>query len=187
MSSSIGHALCGISCCLLAQGSTKGTVNLKGYGWLTGFAILACLPDLDFIAGYIFANNFHQFHSGPSHSILAVFLTTIVLGFALPSGRRLQILPWIFIALASHIVIDLFTGPQLGLHKSYGVFLNWPFHSDRVQMPFSLFYGVRHKTLDTLISWYNIKVIAAEIITFGLLLFFLRSWAHARISKVSVD
>ena len=176
MSSTIGHALCGASFWLLARKNIQAPTPAIRYRWLAGFMLLACLPDLDFIAGYIFANNVHQYHSGASHSIVAVCLATVAIGVTLPFCRNLKILRWIFVALASHIVIDLFTGPQLGLYESYGVMLFWPFSTDRITMPMSLFYGVQHATFADLTSWHNLKVVGFEILTFGLLLVLQRSW-----------
>ena len=178
MSSTVGHALCGVSCWLLARQHIKTSNKLIGYGWLAGFVLLAGLPDLDFIAGYIYANNFHYFHSGPSHSIFGIIFTTAVIAMLWPVKRNYKLLAWIFIALATHVAIDLFTGPQPGLHKSYGVALFWPFTNERITMPVSLFYGVQHATFSDLVSWHNVKVMAIETLTFGLLLLFVYHWTR---------
>ena len=180
MSSTVGHALCGIACLTVARGTRSGAVVLTEKWWAIIFIALACLPDLDFIAGYIVAGDFHRYHSGASHSLVAVLLASTAIGIFLPRMKRRALLPWIFITVLSHVVVDLFTGPRIGFQQSYGVCLFWPFYDARIRMPISLFYGVEHATFEALVGWHNIKVIGIEILTFTPLIVLLRKLFRKR-------
>jgi hypothetical protein len=49
--------------------------------------------------------------------------------------------------MASHVVVDWFTGPELGMHTSHGLALFWPFSDTPFQVPLTLFKGVNHGDL----------------------------------------
>lgn len=180
MSSTIGHALCGAACLMVARGTQPDAACFRGWKPLAGFVMLANLPDLDFLAGFIFAGDVHAFHSGLSHSLFAALVATLIIGLFLPQGQRRGVLLWVAIAITSHIVIDLFSGPRLGLQQSYGAPLFWPFDGDRVRMPVSLFFGVNHGDWDALASLRNVGVVFSEVLVFGSICWVLRGWMKVR-------
>lgn len=186
MSSTVGHALSGMVCLSLARATLKNSTALNEKWWVAVFALLACLPDLDFLVGYFFASDFHRYHGRASHSLIVVLLVSSVTGILLPAAKRRALLPWIFVTVLSHVVIDLFTGPQFGLHESYGVSLLWPFDEERIRMPVSLFLGVQHATMDALVGWHNVFVIALEVLMFVPLLILLERLLHKRPAAVLV-
>jgi membrane-bound metal-dependent hydrolase YbcI (DUF457 family) len=166
MSSTLGHALCGVACLMAARTAVPG-VFPAGARWIAAFAVLGNLPDFDFFAGYLWAGDFHRFHSGPSHSLLFALIAGALASLLAPAGRRLQALPWLVGAVASHDLVDLFGGPALGWHATYGVPLWWPFSELRVNSPLSLFFGIEHATLQSLVSWRNATVMLLETVVFA--------------------
>jgi len=186
MSSTVGHALCGMVCLSLARATLKNSAVLNEKWWVGVFAFLACLPDLDFFVGYFFASDFHRYHGLASHSLIFVLLLSSVIGILLPAAKRRAVIPWVFVTVLSHVVIDLFTGPQVGLHESYGVSLLWPFDEERIRMPLSLFLGVQHATMDALVGWHNVFVVSLEILMFAPLFILLERLRQRRPAAVLV-
>lgn len=185
MSSTVGHALCGIACLLAARAASPPAAStFAGWYWLPAFALLANVPDLDFLAGFVLYRDFHRFHSGPSHSLLFAVCAAALVSLALGSRRCWLAFPWIAAALVSHVLIDLFTGPVLGWQVSYGVPLWWPFDGARVRMPLTTFFGVEHSTLNDLLSWHNVKAMVTEIATFAPLVVLLWVWVRRRAAKL---
>lgn len=180
MSSSVGHALCGICCLSLARGTVREVNFLRGWHWIAGFALLANLPDLDLLVGYFGAGNLHRFHSGASHSLLAAVVAAALVSLILTAPLRRRAFPWLLLVVASHPLIDLFVGRQPGWTQSYGVMLFWPFSADRVRMSWSLFYGIDHMEWDAFASLHNLGVVFSEVVVFGTPALMLRRWAQTR-------
>ncbi len=178
MASPIGHTLCGFTC-LIAVEITQSP-KFRALDWKNAalFAFLANLPDIDFFIGYLFSSDPHRFHSGPTHSL--VFALTAGVFFGCLFFRRLgPVLSWLIPTgvILSHSLIDLFTGPALGFHTSYGVSLLWPLEEGRIRVPLSLFLGVHHDNWERLLSLHNVWVMATEIIGFLPLIFILSIWS----------
>lgn len=184
MSSTLGHALCGVACLLAARAQRPRATLLQGWRGAAAFVLLANLPDLDFVIGYLLAGDVHRFHSGASHSLLAALLLGLLLGRFAPAGERGPLSIWICTALASHVLVDLFAGPGFG-QPSYGVPLLWPLLDERIRMPFSLFLGVQHATWADLLGWRNVQVVAVETIVFGLPVLLLRRYTQSRKGRTS--
>lgn len=181
MASPVGHALCGIAC-LMAVKIAK-TPRIRSFDWknMILFAFLANLPDIDFLIGYFVSSDPHQFHSGPTHSI--VFALTAGLFFGLLYFRRFGLLfGWLIPTglILSHSLIDLFTGPKQGLYTSYGVSLFWPLEDSRIRAPLSLFLGVHHDNWERLLSAHNVWVIGSELLGFLPPVLALTFWAKRK-------
>lgn len=182
MATTVGHALAGLACWLAARGTGKKSATaFAHWHWAPVFMLAANLPDLDFFAGWLWAGDFHAFHGGASHSLLAALLlaAAMTLLFARARDHRLHVFFWLLLAVISHLLIDMSLGATLGLHQaSYGLPLLWPFSAERFYGPLTLFYGVEHDTLTRLLSWQNLRTILCELATFSLPLLLL--WRYAR-------
>lgn len=167
MASPIGHTLCGLTCLVAVEIAQSPRFRPLDWKNVTLFAFLANLPDIDFFIGYLFSSDPHRFHSGPTHSL--IFALTAGLFFGCLFFRRLgPILSWLIPTgvILSHSLIDLFTGPALGLHTSYGVSLLWPLQESRIRVPLSLFLGVHHDNWERLLSLHNLWVMGVELVSF---------------------
>ena len=102
-----------------ASTSMKRSVGVARMGV---FVLLANLPDLDFIPGFLVGNP-TGFHHYATHSILAALLSAAVMAGVL--GKR-SVLPLVLVAL-SHPVLDLLTWDQYGWYEHHhGIPLFWP-------------------------------------------------------------
>lgn len=166
MASTLGHALCGISL-LAAAGALKPTPLTRfTLGNLLLFACLANLPDLDMLAGYLLTGHVLSYHGGATHSLAFALLVALLVSMRVRSDRGFTFL-LLGLVVASHPVIDSLTGPQLGWHDTRGMPLMWPVSDTRFSMPFTLFPGPRHDTLDRLMDVHNLKVMAYELLFFS--------------------
>lgn len=182
MATTVGHALAGLTCWLAARGNGKKPANtFAHWHWAPVFMLAANLPDLDFFAGWLWARDFHAFHGGASHSLLAALLMAVAMTllFARASVDRLRVFFWMLLAVISHLLIDMSLGSSLGLHQArYGLPLLWPLSAERFYAPVTLFYGVEHDTLTRLLSWPNVRTILCELASFAIPLLLL--WHRAR-------
>lgn len=174
MASTVGHSLAGL--CIYALTSKKTFrfqihQDIKG---LAFFAFLADLPDLDFLIGITWYGRMNAIHGEITHSLLFLILASSLFG-ALPFR------PWpfwkrasvVFLLIGSHDLIDFFTSQNLGLSPAYGIHLFFPFDPELIGAPVTLFYGVRHKNLDQLLSLENVWTVLYEALVFIPLLFFI--------------
>ena len=167
MASTVGHGLCGIACLLGAMAMRPpGTVRLS---WKSAglFAVLANVPDADMLFGLIVASNAYAFHQGPSHSLLFAAGVGILGGIALRNDQGLWTATGAcFAASVSHAVIDVLSGPMPGFNPSPGLALFWPFSSEMVSVPVTLFHGIHHGGVEQLASLHNAKAVLHEIAVF---------------------
>jgi inner membrane protein len=169
MASPVGHTLCGITCLVAVE--IAQSPRFRALDWKNAvlFAFLANLPDIDFFLGYLFSSDPHRFHSGPTHSLVFAFTAGLVFGCLFFRSLG-PVWSWLIPTgvILSHSLIDLFTGPALGLHTSYGVSLFWPFEEGRIRVPLSLFLGVHHDNWERLLSLHNLWVMGIELVSFVL-------------------
>ena len=167
MASTVGHALAGL--CLYALRSKKSfrdsvPPDIKSMAF---FAVLANLPDLDFLIGLVWYGKMNAIHGEIPHSLLFLILTSLAFAL-LPFG------PWlfwkrvilVFSLIGSHDLIDFFSSQNLGFHPAYGIHPFYPFSSERIGAPVTLFYGIRHKNLDQLLSLGNVWTVLYEMLIF---------------------
>jgi membrane-bound metal-dependent hydrolase YbcI (DUF457 family) len=128
--------------------------------------LLANAPDLDLFLPPGFPNN--ALHRGFTHSLTLAIAVSVGLSLAwqiAPGFWRSAIL--YFSAYSSHLLIDLFTGTNLGwTHTGFGIPLFWPWHQN-FSSPLILVPGVHHKTVAALFSLDNLWVCIYETLTFG--------------------
>lgn len=168
MAGPLGHSLAGV---LVYQ--TAGGEAAKGRRVAVLCVAAAVAPDLDFLPGLIVGMP-ALYHQGISHSVLFASLASLVL--ALGFGRAGRSWPrlWavLFIAYASHLVIDLF-GPDA--RPPFGVPLFWPLTDQPFLAPVKLFMGFHHagrtgastaEWMRGVLSLRNVAALAVEVAWF---------------------
>jgi membrane-bound metal-dependent hydrolase YbcI (DUF457 family) len=69
--------------------------------------VMAIIPDLDGL--FIFGpQSWREWHRTFSHNIFFALAIPLLTFFLIPKSRRLKILPFLYVAMASHFVLDLF-------------------------------------------------------------------------------
>jgi inner membrane protein len=132
--------------------------------WLV-WALFACLPDVDFLIGWIAFGDWGRLHSGFTHSL--VFCVAVAL-LAAVARKRFALLPGFWTALAlvgSHLLLDSASG-HLFMGPGYGVMLFYPFSMERVRSPIALFWGPKHHNLAELLGLPNFLGVLWEILVF---------------------
>ncbi len=110
------------------------------------FAFIACLPDADFLPGWLQGNP-NLYHTLWSHTVGAAVLVAALFafGFSRKNGYFSRYFVIFFSLYYSHIILDFFnddTRPPLG------VMAFWPLSSTFYLSPFPLFDSV-HKSSDS--------------------------------------
>jgi len=168
MPTPIGHALSGA---VVYAVFTKGKHLLKLWKWLVVCMVFAALADIDFIPALFgrvdIANRIHR---GPTHSLLfAVVVGVAAFGVmkALGKPRPVRSSVVLFFCLLSHILLDL-------MGKDYrppiGVPVLWPFVARSVRIPVGVFLDLHKDTYAEIVSLYNVRVFAHEVMVFGSIL-----------------
>ena len=143
------------------------------------FVALANLPDVDFLIGYLLASDPRAYHQGPTHTLLFALGVGSLVGVA--AHTRLRMGRWpaaaaCVLAIGSHLVVDLFTGPSPGLNPTPGIALLWPFSAAPWTAPVTLFLGIRHESVAVLIGPDNMRAILREVLILGPFTALLLAW-----------
>lgn len=167
MASPVGHSLAGLSLYLFVNRRKNGPEVRADWRTVALFAVAANLPDLDFLIGYVAYGDPNRIHGGWTHA--APFAAAAAVGLTGlhrfgPSVMKTGLI--YFAAVFSHGCLDLFTGPVIGIHPSYGVNLLWPFVHPKIRAPVTFFQGTRHRTLDQLVSEENLWGVLYELCVF---------------------
>ena len=179
MASPIAHSLAGATICLLSLNRAHLRDLLRRH-WrlILLFAILGNLPDFDFLLGWLTTGDPNEYHHGWTHSLsvtaVAAFLVALIVKIRPTIAANWL---WFFAAIGSHILIDFFTGPELGLVRGYGMPLLWPFSIASFQGPISLVVGPKHHEMSHLLSLHNWIWGLYEAAVFGTILL-LVNWTH---------
>ena len=128
MPSPVGHTLFGLA---FARASN---VPLAGNRWLAivVVALLANLPDLDFLPGYLLGEP-TMYHRSLSHTLVAALAAGVLTALVYRALGR-EILPYLTVGavlFASHLLLDVTTEP--------GIPMFWPLIDARVQTSWSVF------------------------------------------------
>lgn len=172
MASPIGHTLAGILI-YCWRDSRRPSATTPGFSRrcmaMAGYALLANLPDLDFVVGWMITGHPNTYHHGTSHGLLfmAAAAALVALTWRKPGGFWSS---WkvYSIVIGSHALIDLFTGTELGLHASRGVPLLAPLMSVPFTSPVTLFIGPDHGELQDLFGPHNWLCSVSDLVPFGL-------------------
>jgi inner membrane protein len=170
MSSTLGHALCGVDCLMVGRLYWPQLFPRIRATSVAAFAFLANLPDLDLLGGPLIGEHPHYFHGQITHSIIFAIFFAWVLSLATPwlkpLSRRTVFITGL-VPVLSHVIVDWFTGPNPGINPSFGILIAWPFSSERIHAPITLFLGPHHASFDELFSAHNLWVMASELFLFG--------------------
>lgn len=136
---------------------------------MAGYALLANLPDFDFLVGWLISGHPNVYHHGTSHGLLFIAAAAALVALTWKeqggfwSGWKVY-----SIVIGSHALIDLFTGTELGLHASGGVPLLAPLTRLTFTSPVTLFIGPDHAEFQNLFAPHNWLCSAFDLIPFGL-------------------
>ncbi len=169
MASPIAHSFAGFwtFLCLRAHFKTQLATHWRQYLPRLGVLImLANAPDLDLFITPGFPGN--ALHRGFTHSLTVAILISLALSCAwrIAAGFWRSAILY-FTAYGSHLLIDLFTGTQIGWTKSgSGIPLFWPWPQN-FSSPLILIFGIHHKDFAALFSLDNVWSCTYELLTFG--------------------
>ena len=133
-------------------------------------AILACLPDLDYLPGLL-RGNWNLYHQGPTHSLLFLLLATaaaLLLLQLLPAGWRSRaslpsptprVAALVFALIASHLAIDWMTQD---FRPPIGCPWLWPLSDHPFHAPFAFIPAWKKLRVIDLFSTANLYPIAVE-------------------------
>ena len=168
MPSPVGHILLAFT---ISGVPKSGVVFTRWWPVLVLFAAIA--PDLDFLPGIIVGDP-NRFHHGPTHSITAAVVFTVVIALLFRSLSKAQMLV-LFLVYAGHVLADTLARD---LGAPYGVPLFWPFDSHYYIAPVTLFSNFSHGThndglssvIQDIFSVHNLWTVTIEIAILGPLL-----------------
>jgi inner membrane protein len=142
-------------------------------------ALLANLPDVDFLIGWVVFGDASRLHSGFTHSLLFCLAVAAAVGLA---SRHAPVLPGFWRSLAllgSHLVLDVASG-HIFRGPGYGVMLFYPFSMDRIRTPIALFWGPKRRSFAELFGSGNLLGMLWELVIFAPLLLLVSRRVRAR-------
>ena len=166
MSTPIGHSLAGVSVYFLTR---TYLLPLQWGGlrrrWkaLLFCAIIACLPDIDFLPG-IFAGNINYYHHKGTHSIFFAFIVSLVVCILWKKRNSLKFGFLTFILVLSHLAIDYVAIDHVA---PFGIPLLWPFCERYFYFKYAFLPEVfRGASLISILNRNNIYTVVIELIIF---------------------
>jgi inner membrane protein len=184
MASPVAHSFAGFWTFLLLTRRCQNITGqwLKRLGQLGMLVFVANLADFDFLPELISRKDFHR---GFSHSLLAAALAAILFaGLWRIAGSFWTSAGIYFIAYASHLLIDFFTGLELGWnHSGSGIPLFWPWPTKDFGSLLVLDYGVRHGSLAAIVSLANLRAACYDLCLFGTITAVLLLWRARYVLK----
>ena len=171
MASPISHSLAGISIyvwCVHRHRPNSAWNSRRTWIEVAAFVLLANLPDFDFLAGWLLRGDANVWHHKVSHSVFVAIGVSLLLALIWPlvGSVRNSLRVFLFV-IGSHLFIDFFTGPQLGLHPTFGIPLLMPISETSFRSPLTLLVGPRHDNLERLISMRTFFWLAYEFFVCG--------------------
>lgn len=155
-----------------AMYETSPVANSRtGWKMLLLFAVLACLPDIDFLPGFLMGEpgRFHRHYL--SHSLGAA----IVVGFITATvycwwkkERFLQFFLLFSCVYFSHVALDYFS---MDSHFPYGVPMFWPLSDSYVVAQTPIFLAIKKpgtsaQFFQNLMSLHNLLAVLWEVVVF---------------------
>ena len=141
--------------------------------WPVLVLFTAIAPDLDFLPGMLLGDP-NRFHHGPTHSIAAAGVFTVVLALIFRSLSKVQIFV-IFAVYLGHVLADSLAAD---LGAPYGVPLLWPFDDHYTIAPVTVFSNFSHGAqgadvagvIRDIFSLHNLWAVVIELAILGPLL-----------------
>lgn len=170
MPTPIGHALAGIA----VAGAARSRLAPRQVAIL---AFCAAAPDLDLVLRLIDGLNHHR---GPSHSVGAAVLASLVAWMLRRAGLGLPGPFLVGFAWTSHVALD-----YLGLDTSppAGVMALWPFSDAFYISPVSIFYDIPRSFSPAAIR-HNLLAVAIEVLVLAPVAWL--AWGGGRLGRASM-
>jgi len=166
MSTPIGHSLAGVSICFLTSTylcPLQGRGLRRGWKSLLFCAIIACLPDIDFLPG-IFVGNINYYHHKGTHSIFFALVMSLAVWAVARGKNRVKWGFLTFILILSHLAIDYIT---IDLGAPFGIPLLWPFSGKYFCFQNAFLPStVRSASVASVFNAHNLRVILSELIIY---------------------
>ena len=130
---------------------------------LLGAAVLACLPDLDYLPG-IWSGSLNAAHQQGTHSVAWVLLAAAII-WGVGRWWKPAVFGWrafllVVMLIGSHLVVDLLTADYAA---PYGIPLWAPFSDQHVQGPVALLPAWEKRTLADVWRVSNLQPLAIEM------------------------
>lgn len=126
--------------------------------YLLFYTIIASLPDFDIVFGFILWGktgvNIHQLYT---HNLSFVLIITLLTFFLSKKDKKITL--FVFFALLSHLILDLFV---IDKKPPIGIMLFFPFSLKLFNIP--ILSGVNKSSFKALFSLHNLKAVIVEII-----------------------
>ncbi len=165
MPSSVAHSFAGIFIHQVYCRNKPEAISLrKDWKALLPFLVLPNVPDIDWLISYLLFNDPRVLHSGITHTLAFAVIAAALLARWRIFGSPLATFTVSLTLLSSHLLLDMATGKAIGGLDGFGVMLFYPFSSERVSFPITLFLGIRHRTFNDLFNMKNVMAIFWEFL-----------------------
>ena len=165
MASPVFHALAGAGLTYVMAGDGRLPLFVflrKSWGLLAAAALLAGLPDVDYLPGLL-RGALNTTHQQATHSLAWALLASVGFWLAGRTGWSAwfgwRAAAFILILIGSHLAVDLVTEDRLA---PYGLPLLWPFTNRPFLAPFALLPAWDKTGLADLGSWRNLRALGIE-------------------------
>jgi inner membrane protein len=174
----IAHSAAGLASYLAFENKDSKSTKKEELYLLGTCLLLANLPDLDFLPGFIIGN-IGEYHHGLSHSLIVSFSLALIFYFTLihylKGISKNRILGCCIISALSHPILDYFSKDS---SLPYGVPLFWPFQANHYISTIPLFTDVQRNQdsvgnffSSLLLNPNNIRGVAIESLFAGTIIF----------------
>lgn len=166
MASPVFHGLAGAGLAYVLAGDAGrplGASLRRTLPLMAATAILACLPDMDYLPG-LWRGALNTTHQQATHSVAWVLLASAGLWLVgrarRPAGFGWRAAAFLLLAIGSHLAIDLVTADR---QAPYGIPLGWPLADAPVRAPFTILPAWEKGTLAELGRWRNLRALGIEL------------------------
>jgi len=125
--------------------------------------LISNAPDIDFLFG-ILTGEFNRFHQAGTHTLAGITVMALCIwlyGRYVLNRRAVFAFWFVFILMAGHLVIDVFTADT---KRPIGLMLGWPFSEKYWHSALSLFPAPAKKNLADIFCMRNLGVIGWEFL-----------------------
>ena len=167
MSSPVGHSVVGAAIGILYFLNPSGRLAplwreiREKWVWLLAAALLANLPDIDYIPG-ILAGELNLYHHGVTHTLGWIALVSLLIWIPWRAkgggGHELTLL---FILLCSHLALDWATADG---KAPYGIMICWPFSDEYFIARIPLLPHLKKADFSELLDPHNFRIMAIELV-----------------------